>query len=139
MGRSGLVMRMGAMRLAQLGLPVHVTGETTTPALRSGDWLIAFSGSGRTGSVRVAAEEAQAVGGRVLAVTADAGSPLARAAQAVLLVPAAVKDDHSGRLSAQFSGSLFEQGCLLILDGVFHLLSHGLPRQRLWAGHTNIE
>lgn len=92
-GRSGLVMRMGAMRLAQMGFSAHVVGETVTPALRAGDWLVAFSGSGRTRTVRVAAEEARAAGGRILAITADAGSPLADLAESVIVLPAPVKDD----------------------------------------------
>lgn len=33
-GRSGLVLKMVAMRLMHLGLPVQVVGETTTTAIR---------------------------------------------------------------------------------------------------------
>ena len=32
-GRSGLVLRMAAMRLMHLGLTVHIAGDTTTPAV----------------------------------------------------------------------------------------------------------
>jgi len=39
-GRSGLVLRMAAMRLMHLGLDVHVAGDTTTPAITSGDLLL---------------------------------------------------------------------------------------------------
>ncbi len=50
MGRSGLMMRAFAMRLMQLGVEVHVVGDTTTPSIRRGDLLILGSRYGRSGS-----------------------------------------------------------------------------------------
>jgi len=50
-GRSGLVARAFAMRLMHLGLKVYVVGETTTPAVKRGDLVIAISGSGETRSI----------------------------------------------------------------------------------------
>ena len=47
-GRSGLALRMTAMRLMHLGLDVHVVGEVTTPAIERGDLLVTASGSGTT-------------------------------------------------------------------------------------------
>lgn len=47
-GRSGFMARAFAMRLAHLGLPVAVLGETTTPPASDGDILVAVSGSGTT-------------------------------------------------------------------------------------------
>lgn len=49
-GRSGFMAKAFAMRLMHLGVPVHVVGETTTPALGSADLLVAVSGSGTTAS-----------------------------------------------------------------------------------------
>ena len=43
--------KMAAMRLMHLGLTVHVVGETTAPAIRSNDLLLAASGSGTTAGV----------------------------------------------------------------------------------------
>ena len=45
-GRSGLALRMSAMRLMHLGFDVHVVGEVTAPAISKGDVLLAASGSG---------------------------------------------------------------------------------------------
>ena len=56
-GRSGLVLKMAAMRLMHLGLTVHVVGETTAPAIRAGDLLLAASGSGTTAGVVKAARD----------------------------------------------------------------------------------
>ncbi len=40
-GRTGLVIKMFAMRLMQMGIETHVIGETTTPSIQPGDVLIA--------------------------------------------------------------------------------------------------
>lgn len=50
-GRSGLALRMAAMRLMHLGLAVHVAGDATTPAISEGDLLLVASGSGTTAGV----------------------------------------------------------------------------------------
>src|ERR671920_628765 len=86
-GRSGLVLKMAAMRLMHLGLTVHVVGETTAPAIRTGDVLLAASGSGTTSSVVKAAQTAAAQGARVAVYTTNPGSPLAEAASAVVVIP----------------------------------------------------
>ncbi|HKP05968.1 MAG TPA: 6-phospho-3-hexuloisomerase, partial [Microbacterium sp.] len=45
-GRSGIALRMTAMRLMHLGLDVHLLGDVTTPAIGAGDVLLTASGSG---------------------------------------------------------------------------------------------
>lgn len=140
-GRSGLAVRMVAMRLMHLGCVVHVIGETTTPAMDARDALIAFSGSGKTGVVTLIAERARAVGGVILAVTTDQDSPLAGIATHVITIMAASKHDRSQSRSLQFAGSLFEQSALLLFDALFHVLSDTSDQARevLWARHTNLE
>jgi hypothetical protein len=86
-GRSGLAVRMAAMRLMHLGCRVHVVGETTTPALNDGDVLIAVSGPGGTPGVAMTAEQAKVAGGRIVAVTTTASSPLAVIAELVIPTP----------------------------------------------------
>jgi 6-phospho-3-hexuloisomerase len=140
-GRSGLVLRMAAMRLMHLGLDVHVAGDTTTPAIREGDLLIAASGSGTTAGVVRAASTAAAVGARVAVYTTDPGSPLAARADAVVVIPAARKTDHGGAVSRQYSGSLFEQVLLVAAEAVFQSLwdADGTPAEELWLRHANLE
>ncbi|XDP46324.1 6-phospho-3-hexuloisomerase [Sinomonas sp. P10A9] len=140
-GRSGLVLRMAAMRLMHLGLEVHVAGDTTTPAIRSGDLLIAASGSGTTAGVVKAASTAAAVGARIAVFTTDGDSPLAARADAVVIIPAARKTDHGGTASQQYSGSLFEQVLLVATEAVFQSLwdADGTPAEELWLRHANIE
>jgi 6-phospho-3-hexuloisomerase len=140
-GRSGLALRMTAMRLMHLGLPVHVVGEVTTPAIRGGDVLLTASGSGTTGGIVRAAENAAAAGARVAAITTAAESPLARLASAVVVLPAAEKQDRSGTVSAQYAGSLFEQGVALLGDALFHTLWQrgGQSADDIWPRHANLE
>ncbi|MDQ1476844.1 MAG: 6-phospho-3-hexuloisomerase [Actinomycetota bacterium] len=139
-GRSGLATQMAAMRLMHLGLRVHVAGEVTAPAIGAGDLLIAVSGSGTTGSVVGAADTAMKVGASVLAVTTAADSPLAQRADVVLVLPAADKQDHSGSVTRQYAGSLFEQSVLLAFDALFQALwsNEDQSAQRLWERHANI-
>lgn len=140
-GRSGLVLRMAAMRLMHLGLVVHVAGDTTTPAISSGDLLIVASGSGTTSGVVKAAETAAKVGARIAAITTNPGSPLAELADAVVVVPAAQKTDHGSTVSRQYSGSLFEQTLFLTTEAIFQTLWEATdePAEQLWLRHANLE
>jgi 6-phospho-3-hexuloisomerase len=140
-GRSGIALRMTAMRLMHLGLTVHVVGETTTPAIGAGDVLLVASGSGTTAGIVAAARSAQAAGSRVAVLTTAADSTLGALADAVVLVPAAAKLDRSGTASAQYAGSLFEQAVALVGDAVFHTLwrRSGQTADDLWPRHANLE
>jgi 6-phospho-3-hexuloisomerase len=139
-GRSGLAAQMAAMRLMHLGLQVHVAGEVTAPAITSGDLLIGVSGSGTTPSVVGAGHTAKRVGAKVLAVTAEFGSPLSSLSDEVLVLPAATKQDHTATKTQQYSGSLFEQCVLLAFDALFHALwsDEHKTAEQLWGRHANI-
>lgn len=140
-GRSGLVLRMAAMRLMHLGLTVHVAGDTTTPAISSGDLLLVASGSGTTQGVVRAAEAAAKAGARVAALTTDPGSPLADLADAVVIIPAPQKTDHGTAASRQYSGSLFEQVLFLATEAIFQTLweNEDVTAEKLWLRHANLE
>ncbi|WP_104199192.1 6-phospho-3-hexuloisomerase [Cryobacterium sp. Y29] len=140
-GRSGLALKMTAMRLMHLGLDVHVVGDVTSPAIASGDLLLVASGSGTTGAIVRAAETAQSVGANILALTTAPESPLGRLAAVIVVIPAAAKQDHAGQVSAQYSGGLFEQAVLLVGDSLFHTLwqASGATAEQLWPRHANLE
>lgn len=140
-GRSGLALRMTAMRLMHLGLTVHVVGETTAPAIACGDVLLVASGSGTTTGIVRAATTAVSVGAGVVAITTDPDSPLAQLATATIVIPAAQKTDHGGTTSMQYSGGLFEQALMLLGDALFHALwqSTGVSAEELWPRHANLE
>jgi len=140
-GRTGLALKMAAMRLMHLGLVVHVAGEVTTPAIRSGDLLLVASGSGTTAGPVHAAEVAVKAGARVLALTATPDSKLATLAQGLIVIPAAAKQDHHGMRSEQYAGALFEQSTLLIMDAMFQAMwrEGGASAEELWKRHANLE
>ena len=140
-GRSGLALKMTAMRLMHLGFTVHVVGDVTTPAITSGDVLLTASGSGTTGGVVRAAQSAVDAGASVAAITTATESPLAKLAAHVLALPAADKLDRSGSASAQYAGGLFEQAVVLVGDALFHSLwkQSGATADDIWPRHANLE
>jgi 6-phospho-3-hexuloisomerase len=139
-GRSGFSMRSAAMRLMHLGLKVYFVGDTTTPAINDGD-LLEASGSGTTSSIFTAAQKAKSNGAKVIAISTNSVSTLAKLADIHIQVPAAEKEDHRGSRSKQYAGSLFEQALLLITDAVFLTLwkLDGTPAEELWKRHANME
>jgi 6-phospho-3-hexuloisomerase len=140
-GRSGLALRMAAMRLMHLGLKVHVAGEVTTPAIGAGDVLLVASGSGTTAGAVHAAEVARRAGAKILAITTAPESPLAGLSAARILIPAQTKQNHAGTVSMQYAGSLFEQSVLLVMDAIFQAMWHerGESAEELWKRHANLE
>ncbi|MFJ2469550.1 6-phospho-3-hexuloisomerase [Glutamicibacter sp. NPDC087583] len=140
-GRSGLALRMAAMRLMHLGLAVHVAGDATTPAIAEGDLLLVASGSGTTAGVVQSVRTAQRVGARIAAITTDPSSPIGSGAHVLVEVPAAGKTEHGSSITRQYSGSLFEQALFLITEIVFHTLwsADDATAQQLWQRHANLE
>lgn len=140
-GRSGLALRMTAMRLMHLGLTVSVVGEVTAPAIGPKDVLLVASGSGTTAGILRAAENAKRAGARVIAITTASESPLAQLADERILVQAPQKQDHSAVTSVQYAGSLYEQTLMLIGDALFHELwaRSGASAEELWPRHANLE
>lgn len=140
-GRSGLALRMTAMRLMHLGLDAHVVGEVTTPAIRPGDLLLVASGSGTTTGIVQAARTAHEVGASVVAISTTDDSPLSELADVTIVLPAATKTDRSGTASAQYAGGLFEQAVALVGDAMFHALwtRGGQSADDLWPRHANLE
>jgi 6-phospho-3-hexuloisomerase len=140
-GRSGLSLRMAAMRLMHLGLTVHVAGEVTAPAIAQGDLLLVASGSGTTAGAVHAAEVARKAGADVLAITTAPESKLGVLAQGLVVIPAATKQDHGGTKSEQYAGALFEQSVLLLTDAMFQSMwrERGESAEELWKRHANLE
>jgi 6-phospho-3-hexuloisomerase len=136
MGRSGLMCRAFAMRLMQLGVAVHVVGDTTTPSIARGDLLIVGSRFGRSGTLRHHVAIAHAEGARVAVVTMDPRTPLGKQADLIATIPV-----EAGGPSRQPMGTLFEQSLLVYLDAVVILLKRLLRRteQGMRRRHTNLE
>ena len=133
-GRSGLVARSFGMRLMHAGLGAFIPGETITPAAGKDDLLVAISCTGQTGITGYIAQRARSLGAKVVVLTAEAQSPLTRAADKVVLIP--VVDEN-----IVLRAAIFEHAASLCLDAVFNVLSGRLKldmteyRRR----HANLE
>lgn len=140
-GRTGLTLKAAAMRLMHLGFTVFVVGETTTPAIRKGDLLIAGSGTGTTSSIVKAVEKSVSAEAKVISISTTKESPLAALSNHVAILPAAQKQDHGATISKQYAGSLFEQSVLLLTDAIIQTLwkLDGTPAEELWKRHANLE
>lgn len=133
-GRSGLVARSFGMRLMHAGLPAAIPGETITPAAGPGDLLVAISCTGQTGITEYMARRARQLGAKVVALTADANSPLSRGADKVVHIPAEAND-------IVLRAAVFEHATSLCLDAVFNVLSERLKLDlaEFRARHANLE
>jgi len=150
-GRSGLVARAFALRLMHLGFNVYVHGETITPAIGKGDLVIAISGSGSTKLVVTAAEIAKGLGSRVLAVTSNSESPLAKIADQLMVVRGRTKDPlEKDYLSRQMLGqheplaplgTVFEIASSVFLDCVIAVIMNLLEETEaeIRERHVTIE
>lgn len=132
-GRSGLVAEMAAMRLMHYGFDAHAVGEATAPSIQHGDVLLIVSGSGRTPVSQAFAQIARDQGATIALITKDGASPLADAADLVIVV--------ASNPTAQFAGSLFEQSTLLLLDAAILELTgaDAAAYAAMQARHTNLQ
>lgn len=141
LGRSGLILRMFAMRLMQIGLEVYVVGDVTTPAIVAGDLLIALSGSGRTETVVNLARKAKACGAQVLAITSSQATPLAALADVTVITPAgSVKTEIATPTRLPLANAL-EQAMAIYLDCIGAMLAArcGQDNTAMMRRHANLE
>jgi 6-phospho-3-hexuloisomerase len=141
LGRSGLVMRMFALRLMQLGLTTHVVGDATTPAIGPDDLLLVGSGSGETPGALAAATSAHEAGARVAAITARPRSTLIRLADVRLVIPGATPKANGEAGSRLPMASVLEQAFLIVTDGIVAELAaaSGQTDEAMMARHANLE
>ncbi len=134
-GRSGLMLKALAMRLAQAGRVVYVVGETVTPAIGEDDLLILASASGNTASVCRYAKAAKEVGADLWILTASLQSELTGIAGADVCFRTPTKEEVDS--SGSIMGTLFEQALLLFCDQVILCLNEDTVGMR--RRHANLE
>jgi 6-phospho-3-hexuloisomerase len=140
-GRSGLILRMFAMRLMQMGVGVYIVGDTLTPAIRIGDLLLAASASGETGGVVRAAQRAREAGARVAAITILNESTLAKLSQHLTIIPGETPKLAGAIHSRLPLASAWEQALLVYLECLEAWLASqkGLSNEEMMARHANLE
>jgi 6-phospho-3-hexuloisomerase len=151
-GRSGLVAKAFAMRLMHLGFSVYVVGETTTPAVRMRDVVIAISGSGETRSIADLGKIVKNIGSTLITVTSKKDSTLGIISDITMVLPSKTKIDSEagGCLEENMRGAYkslpplgtsFEITSLIFLDSLIAQLITltGASEAELKSRHTNIE
>jgi len=142
-GRSGLIGRAFAIRLMHLGFNAYVVGETITPALSRDDVLLAISSSGATTFVVAAAKTSKRNGGKVIAVTSHADSPIGKVADHVVVLKGKTKLAEKTGLPEHLTplGTLFEASCLVFFDSIVVELMRRLNKteEDMRRRHSTIE
>ena len=138
-GRSKMILSAFAMRLMHMGYDVYIIGDITTPGIKEGDTLLLLSGSGETGSLVTMADKAQSLDARVLLVTSNGKSSLAKMSTYVVLH--SINKLYDGKKSIQPGANLFEQSALIYLDLLIaeYMNARGLTNDDLMKNHANLE
>ena len=137
-GRSLLVSRFFAMRLVHAGYNVSMIGEVVTPAIKAGDLLILFSGSGVTETLLPFVKKANSVGAKLAVVSMKAKSPMAEVADLNIQIG----NDNSFPLTKGMPmGSQFELSALVFLEALIadNIFAKGLTEEGMRAIHANLE
>jgi 6-phospho-3-hexuloisomerase len=150
-GRSGLVAKSFAMRLMHIGYQVYVVGEIVTPAVASGDVVVAISGSGNTRTISEFGEICKKLSVGLVTVTSNKDSVLGRLSDLVVIVDSKYKLDNSKEyMERQLSGNhksltpmgtLFELTAAVFLDSFIAklMILKGVDEAALKKRHTVLE
>ncbi len=138
-GRSGNVAKAFAVRLMHLGYSTYVIGETITAPVQKDDVVICISGSGTTYPVVMTAELGRRQGARVVAVTANEESEVARLAHVV--IPIKTPQGNGTRERFAPLGTIFETAAWLLCDAVVALLKDrlGETEGKMRERHATLE
>ena len=118
-GRSGLVGKAFAMRLVQMGLDAYFIGETITPLVKKGDLVFLISNLGQTFSAIQTAQISQRLGAKTVVLTSHPESKLSRLGDVVIEFN---PDIDKAKLHLAPLGTLFEDGAMILLDGMVSAL-----------------
>ncbi|MFA5861288.1 MAG: SIS domain-containing protein, partial [Candidatus Thermoplasmatota archaeon] len=114
-GRSGFVGRGFVVRLTHLGIPAYFVGETVSPPVHGDDVVVLLSGSGETFSVVVTGQTAKKLGSKIVSITGNGSSQLAKMGDLTILLRTPTGERQ--RALAPL-GTLFEIASAVFLDGV---------------------
>jgi len=135
-GRSGLVGKAFAIRLVHLGFQTFVIGETITAPVQKDDLVVLISGSGETIPVTMTAEIARRLGAKIISITANPDSHIARFADVIISLSTGEKNPDLAPL-----GTLFEASSWIFLDGlVAELMARkGEDEKKMKKRHATLE
>lgn len=111
-GRSGIVGRMFAMRLVQMGLQAYFVGETIAPVVTEKDSVILLSGTGESQGALLVAQICRRVNAKIISITSSKDSSVYRAGDFRIVL----KTNDSSDLAPL--GTLFEISSHIFLDSM---------------------
>jgi len=118
-GRVGFVMKGFGMRLNHLGIESYFLGDVNVPKIGSDDLLLIGSGSGNTSSIVNIVEIAIKNNIKVLCVTANSDSFVAKKSSAYILLNCPNKESYKvEKVSKQPMTTLFEQSLYVFFDSL---------------------
>lgn len=137
-GQTGLVLRMLAMRLTQMGLQAKIPGECTTPAIRKDDLLLVASSSGERPGILTLTTTAKTEGAKITLITASPQSALAKLADQRLFLPNNLETNKNSRL---LLGTGFELSLQMFCIVLVEMLARRLEQDEaaLRQRHANLE
>jgi 6-phospho-3-hexuloisomerase len=115
-GRSGIVGRMFAMRLVQLGLQAYFVGETITPVVTDKDVVILLSGTGETQGALLVAQICRRVNAKIISITSSTDNSIYKASDFKIVLEINKSSDLAPL------GTLFESSSHILLDSMIALL-----------------
>ena len=134
------MLKSFAMRLAHLGLDVHVVGDMTTPAIGKGS-VSSFHWAWNTASVLTLAHIGQESGAKVAVITAHPEAEGVQFADLLLKVGGQTMATDEDIKSVQPMGSTHEQAEWILLDYIILRLMALLneTNETMSLRHTNLE
>ena len=117
-GRSGFIGRCFAQRLMHLGIKSCFISDTITYRYTKDDLLILISGSGETISTVAIAKNAKKIGGKMVILTGNTKSSIAKISDLTIGVKGKSKDLAINKNTFAPYTSLFDISVLSILDSL---------------------
>ncbi len=140
-GRSGFIGRCFAQRLMHLGIKSCFISDAVTHRYSDKDLLIIISGSGETTSPLAIAEKAKEIGGKLVLITGNPYSNIAKLSDLIIQIEGKSKEKAIVEESLAPYTTLFDISTLAVLDAVGGVLMKilGVSEADIDKRHASIE
>jgi len=140
-GRSGFIGRCFVQRLMHLGIKSCFISDAITHQYTKDDLLILISGSGETTSTVAIALNAKEIGGKIILLTANSLSSIARISHLIIEILGKTKDKALLENTYAPYTTLFDISALTILDSIAGVLMKilGVTEGDINKRHASIE
>ena len=148
-GRAGNNIKMLSMDCSQIGLHTHIVGDNSTPSIHEGDILVIGSGSGKTASMQLFAQQAKSHGAKVGLICGAVGSPIEKMADLTIHI---VDASHTNGDYRATKGVMTEVERLVHADAFYPVMQTvcdfiraviaekiGVTPEQMYYNHNNIE